>query len=317
MTSQSPELVAILKRLERLEAESRESRFWGRWGPLIYLVIGAAIPFGLGVDGISRSMGQAEVAPRVEAQEFVLRDSGGAVRAKLVMGESSPRLTLYDSEGNPRESLSAERAVYGRTRGIRRAEGAASRAASAANSGLAGSPAPVTAPSTTPAIPEKVQPVTAPVAPAGLAARGAQASTLEPVAAALFAQAGQTNPAPLAGFPRSRPVARSTTASAGSAGIPAAGSPAPSSDLPESNPAGYPGVPTPAAAVPPAKLTVLGYVEKPGVGRAVAISDGLEVYMTHQGEMFAERFMVLKTTPTLVEIFDTYTNQTLELGFSP
>ena len=76
-------------------------------------------------------------------------------------------------------------------------------------------------------------------------------------------------------------------------------------------------LPFPADTLPPVKLTILGYVEKPGVGREVAVSDSLEVYVTHEGETFAERFKVLKITPTLVEVFDTYTNQNLRLGISP
>jgi hypothetical protein len=204
MTSRSPELEAIIvaitppqfalpvrrprwessvvSRLERLEAESRESRFWVRWGPLIYLVIGAAIPFGLGVDSMTRSLSLAQ-----------------------------PDLT----------------------------------------------------------------------------------------------QPGLTRPPrPVHRWPRlgSRPGVLTQ--------LPAAQSAAPP------NASGLPASAT-AAIKPPPELVVLGYVEKPRVGREVVVSDGFEVYVTRQGETFADRFKVLKTTPTLVEVFDTYTNQALELSFSP
>ena len=81
------------------------------------------------------------------------------------------------------------------------------------------------------------------------------------------------------------------------------------------NPSGVPAAA--AATIPGFKLVVVGYVEKPGVGREVVISDGFQIYVTHQGETFAERFKVQKITPTTVDILDTYTNQSLQLSFSP
>lgn len=38
----------------------------------------------------------------VEADEFVLKDALGRVRAKLAMGEEGPALNLYDNSGQPR-----------------------------------------------------------------------------------------------------------------------------------------------------------------------------------------------------------------------
>jgi len=70
-------------------------------------------------------------------------------------------------------------------------------------------------------------------------------------------------------------------------------------------------------ATPPIALKVLGYVDKPGIGREVVISDELEVYVAHEGETFAERFKVLKIFSTAVDVVDTYTNQTIRLTFSP
>jgi hypothetical protein len=41
----------------------------------------------------------------VEADEFVLKDALGRVRAKLAMGEEGPALNLYDDSGQPRVTV--------------------------------------------------------------------------------------------------------------------------------------------------------------------------------------------------------------------
>lgn len=271
---------SVVNRLETLEAESRESRFWGRWGPLIYLVIGAAIPLGLGVDSITRSLSLAQpgFSSRVEAEEFVLRDAGGLVRAKLAMSDRSPRLTFYDAEGNPRESLRVERESASKARpgkGTHRLERPLSSST------------------------DKGVPMQIPLG-RGVLGAGSQSGVLAATPAG-----GQTSQL------RATPAARS--------GVPAGSSQGPT-ELPMPpaavlNPSGAPAIA--AATIPSPKLVVVGYVEKPGIGREVVVSDGFQVYVTHQGETFAERFKVVKITPTTVDIFDTYTNQSLQLGFSP
>lgn len=312
MTSPSskPELEIILRRLERLEAESRESRFWGRWGPLIYLVIGAAIPLGLGVDSITRSLSLAQplASPRVEAQEFLLRDAGGQVRAKLVMGDKSPRLTFYDAEGNPRESLSVERLSSSKPKQNKEMPRFERPQASAA--GLASGPAPQTSPNlgtsgTTPAAPSAPGPQL--VALQSNRPAGGPLAASVPKPQPPTASVRRTSAAATAQLPAS-PLAPS--------GPPLGNSQAPEPAIPP-GPSSPPAAPVTAPAIPAPKLAVVGYVEKPGVGREVVVSDGFGVYVTHQGETFAERFKVLKITPTVVSLFDTYTNQSLELGFSP
>ncbi len=69
----------------------------------------------------------------------------------------------------------------------------------------------------------------------------------------------------------------------------------------------------PAAAAPNVTLKILGYVDKPGAGREIVISDDYEVYVTHEGETFAERFKVLKITPATVDILDTKNSLTVRL----
>lgn len=313
--SSKPELESILRRLERLEAESRESRFWGRWGPLIYLVIGAAIPLGLGVDSITRSLSLAQPlsSPRVEAQEFLLRDADGQVRAKLMMGDKSPRLTFYDAEGNPTQSLSVERVSASKTKSTKevpRFERTPASAADARSSPAA--PAPSQSLQTLPAVP-----ATPAAGGAQLVAVQSNRSTAGALAAPL------TKPRPPAA-----PVRH--TAASGTSQLPASPvapsgapgglgqGPAEAPALPAApGPSSLPAAPATAPAIPAPKLRVVGYVEKPGVGREVVVSDGFGVYVTHQGETFAERFKVLKITPTVVSLFDTYTSQNFDLGFSP
>jgi len=76
---------------------------------------------------------------------------------------------------------------------------------------------------------------------------------------------------------------------------------------------GSPATTVPAAAAPNVTLKILGYVDKPGAGREIVISDDYEVYVTHEGETFAERFKVLKVNPGTVDILDTKTNLTVRL----
>jgi len=95
--------------------------------------------------------------------------------------------------------------------------------------------------------------------------------------------------------------------------LPAAQSASASSASPVRSPATN--VPA-ATTAPNVTLKILGYVDKPGVGREIVISDDYEVYVTHEGETFAERFKVLKITPGTVDVLDTKTNQTVRLNLS-
>jgi hypothetical protein len=266
-------------------------------GPLIYLLIGAALPIGLGVSNTIRWLGLGPRRPaeiggqRVEAEEFTLRDSSGRVRAKLVVRGNSPQLTLYDAAGNPGPPLAAEPVIPGQapatksvTEGRRRPRISRPRPASKAES-LTRNPFAYSVP----------QPKTRPQAPPPVPSEQ-PAGTNFAVQPPLVSSASRVPSGPPTESPN--PVSPPVPAEA-----PAAPNPA--------------SLPVLAAAFPPVNLTVLGYVEKRGVAREVAVSDNFEVYVTHEGETFAERFKVVKVAPTVVQALDTYTNQTLQLALSP
>jgi hypothetical protein len=80
----------LIARLERLERENRRLRVSGLALPVLALIclIGPAL---------ARAGGS--VSPRVEAQQFILRDEAGRVRGMLGMDEGRPRLVLRDEKG--------------------------------------------------------------------------------------------------------------------------------------------------------------------------------------------------------------------------
>ncbi|HKS95605.1 MAG TPA: hypothetical protein VJV74_05660, partial [Terriglobia bacterium] len=112
MISDQRDVESVLKRMEDLErrvlelrnetheAETREWRFWGRWGPLIYMAMGAMLAIALGFPNAVKSLGEGEASSRLEPQEYLLRDGGGRIRAKLVISDDIPQLTLYDTKGS-------------------------------------------------------------------------------------------------------------------------------------------------------------------------------------------------------------------------
>jgi hypothetical protein len=61
-------------------------------------------------------MGQAESKKTIEANEFILRDSAGNIRAGLFMGMSKnrpmPMLALYDEKGEPSAVLNDEAIMF-------------------------------------------------------------------------------------------------------------------------------------------------------------------------------------------------------------
>jgi hypothetical protein len=71
----------------------------------------------------------------------------------------------------------------------------------------------------------------------------------------------------------------------------------------------------PAQAPPPAAppLKAVGYTEKAAGVREAIISDDQEIYIVHEGETFAKRFRVLKISPSVVEVDDDTTHQTIRL----
>ncbi len=92
MTSYTPDLAAVVARLEKVERQNRRLRGAG-------IAVVAVAAAGL-------LMGQAVPrAPIVEAEGFVLTDARGIVRAKLAMDKGRPMVALTDEYGMPRIGL--------------------------------------------------------------------------------------------------------------------------------------------------------------------------------------------------------------------
>jgi hypothetical protein len=106
MTSQTPDIQAVLKRLDRLE---RQNRWLRRTGALAVVAVSALLLMGLTGPG-----GRA-----ISAEEFDLVDGGGRVRGKLGFDDNgkakSPALDLYDANGIAVATLYAS---MGRTGGL-------------------------------------------------------------------------------------------------------------------------------------------------------------------------------------------------------
>lgn len=81
----------------------------------------------------------------------------------------------------------------------------------------------------------------------------------------------------------------------------------------QAEPAAAPPAAPPPAGPTPVPLKALGYSENPGGVRQAFISDGDQVYVVQEGESFAKRFRVVKISPTLVEIEDESSRQTVRL----
>lgn len=95
---QTPEssLEVLANRVAKLEAQNR----WLKKAGIASLIVAATVI----------GMGQAQSNRTVEANEFVLQDTAGRVRAKLFMKRASdPTLSLYDASGAERAQLSQGR----------------------------------------------------------------------------------------------------------------------------------------------------------------------------------------------------------------
>jgi hypothetical protein len=88
MTSQETALEEIRGRLVRLEKQNRRVKQHG----VAALIVAASLFL----------MGQAPSKKTIEANEFILRDASGNVRAKLAMRAdlSTPEMLLFDDKGN-------------------------------------------------------------------------------------------------------------------------------------------------------------------------------------------------------------------------
>jgi hypothetical protein len=94
MASDAPEMQAILQRIEALERANKRLKRTG-------LAVGLAAVVVLG-------MGQGRPSQTVEANRFVLVDSGGVKRAELALPGPNGVLSFFDSGGSPTTVLSPE-----------------------------------------------------------------------------------------------------------------------------------------------------------------------------------------------------------------
>ncbi len=78
-------------------------------------------------------MGQSSSRKTVEADEFLLRDTSGSVRARLSMNQSDPEMIMLDDKGRPRIKISGREAVGGGAVSVFDAQGQLS-------AGLSGTP---------------------------------------------------------------------------------------------------------------------------------------------------------------------------------
>ena len=87
----------LIQRLENLE---RGSRRWKLAALVLWLA--CLVPLLAGFDYPQPNLVKAR---SVEAQNFVLRDTDGRVRARMAVGEDGPRLSFFDEHGNVISSL--------------------------------------------------------------------------------------------------------------------------------------------------------------------------------------------------------------------
>jgi hypothetical protein len=95
MTSQEKTLEEICERLVKLEKQNRRLKRAGAAA----LIVAASLAL----------LGQAPTKKTVEANEFILRDGAGKLRARLAMYEKlgTPQLMLFDDKGNESVGVTA------------------------------------------------------------------------------------------------------------------------------------------------------------------------------------------------------------------
>jgi len=82
----------LMQRVERLERENR------RWKvTVLLLLLGCLVLLLAGFDYPQPFLVKAR---SVEAQNFVLRDADGQVRARMAISEDGPRLSFFDEHGD-------------------------------------------------------------------------------------------------------------------------------------------------------------------------------------------------------------------------
>jgi len=93
-TTMAPEEQDLRFIVERLQKVEKENRALKRFGLGFILLIGAAV-----------TMGQARPSRTAEAEQFVVKDPQGRMRAMLGFSRGAPMLDFYDNAGVLRESL--------------------------------------------------------------------------------------------------------------------------------------------------------------------------------------------------------------------
>ncbi len=73
--------------------------------------------------------------------------------------------------------------------------------------------------------------------------------------------------------------------------------------------------PPPPPPPPPITVKALGYVDGPGGVREAFFADEEDTYRVREGQSFANRYKVLKITPTMVTIDDQASHQPVALQF--
>jgi hypothetical protein len=106
MTPETSEMQVISDRLKRVERQNRMAK---RTALVILLITGAAV-----------AMGQAPAKRTVIADEFVLKDSAGIVRATLGFVRNEPTLTLIDANTRDRAILTTEAMDFADSNGLTR-----------------------------------------------------------------------------------------------------------------------------------------------------------------------------------------------------
>jgi len=91
MALQESNYAVIVDRLEKLERQNRQMKLAGA----VALVLAASVVL----------MGQVPVTRTVEANQFILKDGDGKVRADLAVNANGAGLTLYDPSGKVRAML--------------------------------------------------------------------------------------------------------------------------------------------------------------------------------------------------------------------
>ncbi len=77
-----------------------------------------------------------------------------------------------------------------------------------------------------------------------------------------------------------------------------------------------PATATRAAGPAPVPFSALGYTEKAGGQRQAYVAADDQIYTVHEGETFADKYKLLKITPTLIEIENEEVHQRTELPFA-